>query len=561
MKKLTTLFFISALALSSSAQVFWSEDFGTGCNTGTLANGYATTNGQWNVTDVASPAPYANEWYISAHTRNTGVGNCAADCSGGNNMTLHIGNVPVLTIGAEEGSYLTGFYCGFGYCSTTHKRIESPVIDCSGKTGITLSCIYYEGGDLTPNGTNGDCSIWLYDGVTWSKVDTLAKTQNNCGGSSIYGKWTNFSITLPASVDNNANVKLGFQWDNDDVSVGSDPSAAFDDIQLSTTGSVPPIAGFSTDITSGCDSFCVTFTDTSIGASSRTWYFQGGSPSTSTSATQVVCYNTPGSYDVSLVSANTAGTDSITQSSLITVTESPFANFIASAQNICTGECLTFTDLSTGPVQSWIWTFAGGTPTSSTVQNPSFVCYQTGGTFNVTLLVQNGSCVNSAQFVNYINVNQPVPPVVTLAGDTLTASPANTYQWFELSTGAIPSAIFQSYVATQTGDYYVCVLDNFACNACSDTIHVDLSGIAELNQSSISVYPSPVKNELNVSVSNGAITSITIVDVMGKTIVEQEEKISAATKSVEVSSLAKGAYWVEAKSSSGKIYRAKFVKE
>jgi len=87
MKKLTTLFLISAFALSSTAQVFWSEDFGTGCNTGTNAGGSVTTNGTWIVTDVAPPETYANEWFISAHTRNTGVGNCAADCAGGTNMT------------------------------------------------------------------------------------------------------------------------------------------------------------------------------------------------------------------------------------------------------------------------------------------------------------------------------------------------------------------------------------------------------------------------------------------------------------------------------------------
>ena len=561
MKKLTTLFFISAIALSSSAQVFWSEDFGTGCNTGTLANGYTTTNGQWIVTDIAPPAPYANEWYISGHTRNTGVGNCAADCSGGNNMTLHVGNVPLLTIGAEEGSYLTGFYCSIGYCSTTHKRIETPVIDCSGKSSITLSCIYYEGGDLTSSGTNGDCSIWLDDGSGWTKIDTLAKTQNNCGGNSIYGRWTNYSMTLPASADNNANVKLGFQWDNDDVSVGSDPSAAFDDIQLSTPSAAPPVAGFSSDVNSGCDSVCVTFTDTSIGATSRTWSFPGGTPSTSTSATQIVCYNTPGSYNVSLISTNGNGSDTVTQSSYINVTQTPVPSFSSNTQNICAGGCLTFTDQTIGPVQSWTWIFAGATPNTSSVQNPSFICYQTGGSFTVTLTVQNGACVNAAQYVNYINVNQPAAPVVTVAGDTLTSSPALTYQWFELSAGAIPSAVFQTYIATQTGDYYVCVLDGFGCNSCSDTMHVDLSNVAENSRPGFSIYPSPTKDVLNLTVENGTISSIAILDVMCKTILDDEQNINASTKSVDVTSLAKGVYWIEAKSSSGKLYRSKFVKE
>ena len=563
MKKLTTLFLISAFALSSTAQVFWSEDFGTGCNTGTNAGGSVTTNGTWIVTDVAPPETYANEWFISAHTRNTGVGNCAADCAGGTNMTLHVGNtaIPVLSLAAEDGSYLTGFYCGFGYCSTTHKRVESPVINCTGKSSITLSCIYYEGGDLSASGTNGDCSIWMYDGSTWTKIDSLDKTNNSCGGSSIYGIWNNYSITLPASADNNPNVKLGFQWDNDDISVGSDPSAAFDDIQLSTAGSAAPVAGFSADVTTGCDSVCVTFTDTSLGATSRTWSFPGGSPSTSSSASQIVCYTTPGSYDVSLISVNGAGSDTATEGAYITVAQTPVPNFTSNDQNICVGDCLSFTDLTTGPVQVYTWTFVGATPLNSNQQNPTFVCYQTPGDFTVTLTVENQTCTNSITFVNYISVNQATVPSITQAGDTLISTPALTYQWYELSTGAIPSGIFQSYIAPQSGDYYVCVQDAFGCPACSDTIHVDLSSVNEIVQTLFSVYPNPANDVLEISVTSGTISEVTIMDVMGKTIFETTPRINASTKSVDVSQLANGVYWIEGKTSSDKYYRARFIKE
>src|SRR6185295_17581693 len=127
MKNLYTLLAAFMIAAGATGQVFWTEDFGTGCNTGNYANGFTTTNGVWVVTDISAPATYANEWYISGHTRNTGVGVCADDCVGGNNQTLHVGSVPVALVGltAEQGSYLTGFYCpGFNICSTTHKRVE-----------------------------------------------------------------------------------------------------------------------------------------------------------------------------------------------------------------------------------------------------------------------------------------------------------------------------------------------------------------------------------------------------------------------------------------------------
>ena len=563
MKLLSTLILLFTISFIAPAQIFWSEDFGTGCNTGTNANGFVTANGQWNVTDVALPETYANQWFISGHTRNTGVGNCANVCAAVNNPTLHVGNsaIPIFGLAADSTSYLTGFFCSAGYCNTTHKRAETPTIDCTGKSGINFSCIYFEGGDI-PGGQNGDCSIWYFDGAAWSLLDPLTKTNQNSPCNGVFGTWTNYTIPLPSSADNNPNVKLGFQWDNNDASGGTDPSAALDDLQLSTSGSSAPVAGFTADVTSGCDSVCVTFTDTSVGATSRSWSFPGGTPSTSTSATQVVCYYTPGAYDVTLISVNGAGADTLSQSAYINVSETPIPNFTVSDQSICAGDCLVFTDATTGPVQTYTWTFAGAFPLNSNQQNPSFICYQTPGNFSVTLTVDNGTCTNSITFADYIIVTQAAQPSITQVGDTVISSPALTYQWYELSSGAIPGAVFQDYVVLQSGFYFVCIQDAAGCTACSDTFYADLNiTVPEISQPAFSVYPNPVRDVLKVKVSSTTITAITIVDVMGKRIFKAEPKVNASTKSIDVTPLATGVYWIEAKTSSGKTFRAKFIKE
>ena len=54
-------------------------------------------------------------------------------------------------------------------------------------------------------------------------------------------------------------------------------------------------------------------------ATSRSWSFPGGSPSFSTDSMPLVTYNTPGSYDVTLLTTNSVSTDSITKSLYITV--------------------------------------------------------------------------------------------------------------------------------------------------------------------------------------------------------------------------------------------------
>jgi PKD repeat protein len=393
------------------SQVFWTEDFGIGCNTGASANGIATANGTWTVnSSIAFNELYANDWFISAHTNNTGIGNCANDCNGGNNQTLHIGNIAIAALGlaAEQGSYLTGFACGGGYCSTTHKRAESPVIDCSGKSGITLEFLYFEGGDV--NNLNGDASIWYFDGLTWSLIDPLPKTNNTPCAATIYGEWTIYNFALPASADNNPNVKLGFQWDNDDSSVGTDPSSAFDDIKLATANVLPPVADFSGDNSSICEGDQVNFTDLSTnGPTSWQWTFAGGTPASSTSQNPTnIVYSTAGVYDVTLVATNANGNDTELKTGYITVNVcggSVIADFTASDTVICEGDAVDFTDMSSGAPTSWQWTFTGGTPFTSTLQNPTGIVYSTAGSYTVSLYAANASDTDTVISINYITVN------------------------------------------------------------------------------------------------------------------------------------------------------------
>ena len=60
------------------------------------------------------------------------------------------------------------------------------------------------------------------------------------------------------------------------------------------------------------------------------------------------------------------------------------ASFSPSKLMILEGESVTFTDQSTGTPSAWNWVFEGGTPASSTDQNPTVV-YNTYGIFDVSL--------------------------------------------------------------------------------------------------------------------------------------------------------------------------------
>ncbi len=124
------------------------------------------------------------------------------------------------------------------------------------------------------------------------------------------------------------------------------------------------------------------------------------------------------------------------------------ANFNAQATQVCEGGIITFHDLSDGIPISWNWSFPGGTPSSSTDQNPQ-VTYQVSGNYDVTLIVSDGVDYDTLTQTNYITVsvlplaaNTPSGPAIVCnnaAATTYTTVPlsgALSYVWTLLPSAA-----------------------------------------------------------------------------------------------------------------------------
>lgn len=157
------------------------------------------------------------------------------------------------------------------------------------------------------------------------------------------------------------------------------------------------------------------------------------------------------------------------------------ANFTCNETTICEGGAVQFTDLSGGAITSWDWTFEGGTPATSTDQNP-LITYSTPGEYDVTLYVSDGttnSTLSNEDMIETITTPiQPDTPVGELdacaSGSYLyTTQPvpsADTYVW-ELTpsdagtlTGNGTEATFESD-NSWTGAYTISVR---ADNMCGD---------------------------------------------------------------------------------------------
>ncbi len=84
----------------------------------------------------------------------------------------------------------------------------------------------------------------------------------------------------------------------------------------------------------------------------------------------------------------------------------PVAAFTADVNAACGAFTVNFKDESTNNPTAWSWTFPGGTPATSNIQNPT-VQYSNPGTYNVSLTATNADGSTIAQKGNFIKIVQP----------------------------------------------------------------------------------------------------------------------------------------------------------
>jgi PKD repeat protein len=94
------------------------------------------------------------------------------------------------------------------------------------------------------------------------------------------------------------------------------------------------------------------------------------------------------------------------------------ANFEASSTNFVAGCLVDFTDLTQGMPSEYNWSFPGGTPESSTDQNPQNIRYLTEGVYDVTLTVTDFYGTDSETRAGYIVVGPAAAPIVEFSASS-----------------------------------------------------------------------------------------------------------------------------------------------
>jgi len=240
------------------------------------------------------------------------------------------------------------------------------------------------------------------------------------------------------------------------------------------------------------------------------------------------------------------------------------AGFTASDSVICTGESVDFTDQTTGNPISWAWSFPGGTPGSSSVQNPAGIRYDVAGSYEVTLIVSDGISTDTIIKPAFITVTDS--PVVFLGSDTLVClpnsflldagNPGSSYLW---STGETTQTIYAITNGTGILTYSVQVTNEQGCTG-NDTIvlsFVICDAIPELPCDRISVCPNPSSGIFTVTGTTDVIQHYTVFNELGIPVVKGQTP-KGRTWEIDLRGFPDGVYFLQTESS-GSVASAKLV--
>ena len=362
----------------------------------------------------------------------------------------------------------------------------------------------------------------------------------------------------------------------------------------------PPISGFSVDCPDAGVGHCFDLIDESInttGSSTYMWYFPGGTPATSTSATPTVCYSTPGSYDVAMVVDNGFGTDSINMIGAITVLPTPGLPYFEGFENYTNFFSIDQWDTESpgNSVAFLITTQAALSGSKSAMlfnytQSAGLTDELISGPIDLSSLNPGDEMTMSFRYAyrkRQTSNNEFLRVSVTegcednwvvrktMFGDLLsplTATtawyPSDTSDWTTVHMINITDNFFTGdfrmkfAFESDGGNNFFLDNINLYAGAPSDDI---ISGIGENSGiDNVNVYPVPTSNELNIAFGLEASekTTIRILDLTGKQV--EAHAVNGAVGNnlaiLDVQSLAPGTYIVTIETVSGSVQK-RFVIE
>jgi PKD repeat protein len=257
------------------------------------------------------------------------------------------------------------------------------------------------------------------------------------------------------------------------------------------------------------------------------------------------------------------------------------ALFSSNMTEVCTSGTVDFFDQSSGSIVSWNWTFEGGSPSSSTFENPT-VAYFTAGTYDVTLEVSDGSETASVTIEDYITVMTAPEQAATPDGDdevctnTITTSDymtdgamyADSYEWMitPAEAGTISGTGMTATVEWTMDWEGTAMISVQGVNDCgsgsvSEDFEVLCSVCTGVNEASldktISIFPNPTTGILNITVEeNLDNVKVSVINLLNETVLSTSTSLeNGKTLSLDLTNQPSGLYFIRIKTTDAEILK------
>ena len=443
-------------------------DFGNGLATasGTVPTDRGAISVEWD----RNPAQYHLAVTIPVNVTAT----VYVPRAGGTNTTVNVDGVSVT--GTATNGYLGVSGIGSGGHDIAYVIIASPpVVGFSGGPTNGVAPLMVTFTNLSSNATN---YVWNFgDGNTFSTSSSINVTDT-------YTNTGNYTVVLTAT---------GYGGTN------SLTNTAY----IVVTPPPPPVASFNGGPTNGVAPLTVTFTNLSSNSTNYVWNFGDGNTISTSSKTNVTdTYTNAGNYTVILTATGLGGTNSLTNTAYIVVTNPPppVASFNGGPTNGVAPLTVTFTNLSSNST-NYVWNFGDGNTFNTTSKTNVTDTYANVGNYTVILTATGLGGTNSLTNTAYIVVTPPPPPVAGFSGTPTSGAAPLTVTFTNLSSNATnyvwnfgDGNTFNTTSKTNVTDTYA--------NAGNYTVILTATGLSGTNSLTNTAYIVVTPPSVHVAITN-----------------------------------------------------------
>ena len=475
-------------------------------------------------------------------------------------------NVAFNTVSFTNGSAnATSYMWDFGNGQTSTLASPTYTYPVQGNYTVSLKSINSCGTDI-------DTFLLKLNGLP--KASFTANTNDYCAPASV--RYTN------ASSNNMVSAQWVFAGGSPSASTDLNPSVIYtaagiydvvliainangrDTIRRTNYIRVNAAPATNFDISRTPNTTTVTFINRTTGASAYSWTFGDGTTSTEPAPQHI--YRSTGVFVVCLTATNACGTTS--KCDTLTLLSLPSARVSVNQAIGCTPHSAQFSGQNTTNVTSWLWTFQGGNPATSTDPNPR-VLYTASGVYSVTLRVSNAAGINTTTLDSFMTI-RPTPVAkfaITRVDSTIAtfqnlSSDATYYRW-EFGDGTGSGDVNPPpHTYYRNGNYPVTLqaLNNVCGAVTSQTVAIFVVETSDTEGGRLTIFPNPTDGNVTLDFKNAlnAPTQMTVLNAHGQ-IIKTARLSTEKVQAFDFNDLSRGVYFLQFTSEQGHFIR-KLVK-